>query len=64
MMKLEGARWSLGSTVCKKSGASWRGSVVGFYSTELTPIGYCVESAMEPGSVQLYPEPALKDWPQ
>ena len=46
--------------VRKKSGSIWRGKVVGFYSTKLTPTGYCVESIYEPGSVQLYPEAALE----
>jgi hypothetical protein len=51
--------FGLGDRVSKKSGSSWNGHVVGFYSTELTPIGYCVESEREPGSVQIYPEAAL-----
>jgi hypothetical protein len=51
--------FKLGDFVQKKSGSSWRGKVVGFYSTNLTPRGYCVESANEPGSVQIYPEAAL-----
>lgn len=46
--------------VRKTKGSSWQGRVVGFYSTSLTPIGYCVESEREPGSVQLYPESALE----
>jgi hypothetical protein len=62
-------RFSRCDLVRKKSGSSWNGRVVGFYSTELTPIGYCVESEREPGSVQIYPEAALVpaadpyDWP-
>lgn len=40
----------------------WRGRVVGFYSTNITVCGYAVESAFEPGSVQIYPESALKIW--
>ncbi len=55
-----GARkFQLGDKVEKIKGSSWRGAVVGFYSTELTPIGYAVESENEPGSVQIYPEAAL-----
>lgn len=54
--------FKLGDFVQKKSGASWRGKVVGFYSTNLTPRGYCVESANELGSVQIYPEAALAEW--
>lgn len=52
--------WELGTRVCKKSGASWHGRIVGYYRTELTNRGYCVESEREPGSVQLYPEQALE----
>jgi hypothetical protein len=51
--------FKLGDRVAKKSGSSWHGQIVGFYSTYLTPIGYCVESEREPGSVQIYPEAAL-----
>lgn len=48
--------------VKKTKGSSWRGRICGFYSTELTPIGYAVESYFEPGSVQIYPENALELW--
>lgn len=61
-MKPEGAKWSMGDDVKKKRGSSWRGRIVGFYSTATTPIGYCVESMFEPGSVQLWPEAALEQW--
>lgn len=62
--------WKIGDRVRKKSGSSWQGPVVGFYSTTLTPNGICVESEREPGSVQVYPahalevapEPALDGW--
>lgn len=53
-------KFPLGSRVEKIKGSSWRGRVVGFYSTELTPDGYCVESERERGSVQIYPESALR----
>jgi len=56
------ARWPIGAKVRKKRGSSWRGTVVGYYSTPHTPIGYCVDSAFEPDSCQLWPEPALEDW--
>lgn len=46
--------------VKKIKGARWRGVIVGFYSSSLTPRGYCVESIYEPGSVQVYPEDALE----
>lgn len=44
----------------KVSGSSWQGRVVGYYSTKLTPNGYCIESEREPGSVQIYPAKALE----
>lgn len=52
--------WPLGTRVRKRSGSSWQGRIVGFYATSLTPVGYCVESEREPGSVQIYPEAALE----
>lgn len=55
-------RFHLGDLVRKISGSSWYGYVVGTYSTELTPEGYCVESARHPGSVQIYPVGALELW--
>jgi dihydrofolate reductase (trimethoprim resistance protein) len=57
-----GAKWGIGDPVAKIRGSAWRGHVVGFYRTKATPIGYCVESAFEPGSVQVWPEAALADW--
>jgi hypothetical protein len=57
-----GALYAQGALVQKKGRASWRGRVVGWYHTELTALGYAVESAFEPGSVQIYPETALADW--
>jgi hypothetical protein len=56
-------RWRLGDHVRKRSGSSWQGRVVGFYATKLTPVGYCIESEREPGSVQIYPEAALEPVP-
>lgn len=58
--KPDGWRWAIGERVHKTKGSSWQGRVAGFYSTKLTPIGYCVESEREPGSVQIYPESALE----
>lgn len=52
----------LGQRVRKKSGGAWHGAVVGWYRTALTPEGYAVESAYEPGSVQIYPASALEPW--
>lgn len=53
-------KFKLGDRVCKIKGSQWHGIIVGTYSTELTPIGYCVESEREKGSVQIYPESALE----
>lgn len=47
----------------KIGGAQWRGRVVGWYRTRLTPEGYAVESEHEPGSVQIYPVTALRRKP-
>ena len=55
--------FSLGDHVHKIKGAQWRGRVVGFYSTKLTPEGYAVESDTEKGSVQIYPAAALEKTP-
>lgn len=55
-------RWDIGDTLKKKSGSQWHGRVVGFYSTDLTPIGYAIESFHETGSVQIYPQGALEEW--
>ena len=51
-----------GQYVKKRTGSSWHGKVVGFYTTGWTPRGYCVESEFEPGSVQIYPEISLIPW--
>lgn len=51
-----------GAKVQKSRGSQWRGTVCGTYSTDLTPIGYAVASAFEPGNVQIYPEAALVAW--
>ena len=56
-------QFKIGDAVRKKSGSQWRGYVVGWYSTDLTPEGYAVESATERGSVQIYPAAALEKWP-
>ena len=54
------AKFQLGDTVRKVKGSQWHGTVVGTYSTTLTPEGYCVESSTEIGSVQIYPAAALE----
>jgi len=53
------AEFKLGDLVMKKGRASWRGHVRGWYRTDLTALGYAVESMYEPGSVQIYPVSAL-----
>lgn len=52
-----------GDPVCKSRGSQWKGKVVGWYSTTLTPEGYAVESNTEHGSVQIYPAAALEQLP-
>lgn len=53
-------KYGFGDRLTKTNGSSWTGRVVGFYSTALTPVGYAIESENEPGSVQIYPESALR----
>jgi hypothetical protein len=55
-------KFKLGDTVRKSKGSQWHGTVVGTYSTALTPEGYAVESWTETGSVQIYPAAALEFW--
>lgn len=52
--------FGMGDSVRKVRGSQWHGRVVGWYSTELTPEGYAVESDTERGSVQIYPASALE----
>lgn len=54
------SKFKLYQRVRKKSGSEWQGYVVGWYSTELTPEGYAVESETHKGSVQIYPAAALE----
>lgn len=56
------AKWGLGDKVTKIKGSCWTGFIVGYYQTDLTAKGYAVESATEKGSVQIYPEAALKGY--
>ena len=53
-------KYKLGQHLRKKTGSQWEGKVVGFYSTELTPEGYAIESSTHAGSVQIYPKNALE----
>jgi len=52
--------WPNGTIVRKKSGSWWEGRVVGRYSTEQTPDGYCVQLDRPNGPVQIYPASALE----
>ena len=52
--------FGMGDSVRKVRGSQWHGRIVGWYSTELTPEGYAVESDRERGSVQIYPASALE----
>lgn len=53
-------KFRIGDMVRKIKGSNWTGTIVGTYSTKLTPEGYCVESSTEIGSVQIYPAAALE----
>jgi dihydrofolate reductase (trimethoprim resistance protein) len=56
-------KFAIGDSVYKIKGSQWSGTVVGWYSTSLTPEGYAVESSTEKGSVQIYPGAALAKKP-
>jgi dihydrofolate reductase (trimethoprim resistance protein) len=60
MTTYEFPTFKTGDLVRKKSGSEWEGRVVGWYSTDLTPEGYAVESMIHKGSVQIYPAKALE----
>lgn len=53
-------QFAIGDRVYKPKGSWWEGTVVGFYSTADTPIGYCVQLDRDHGPVQIYPEAALE----
>lgn len=52
--------FGIGSMVRKKSGSWWEGRVVGFYSTDQTRDGVCVQLDRPMGPVQIYPASALE----
>lgn len=60
----DGWKFAIGDQVQKHSGAWWEGTVVGTYSTEQTPRGYCVQLNKPNGPVQIYPEAALATLPE
>jgi hypothetical protein len=53
-------KFQIGDRVHKTKGSEWQGKIVGTYSTDLAPEGYCVESEVHKGSVQIYPASALE----
>lgn len=55
-------KFAFGDMVQKPKGSNWRGCVVGWYFSTYTQEGYCVESSLERGSVQIYPAAALEPW--
>lgn len=55
-----GTKFNHGDRVRKTKGSQWQGKIVGWYSTDLTPEGYAVESESHRGSVQIYPASALE----
>lgn len=60
MIMEENSAFSIGDLVRKKSGSWWEGRVVGFYSTEQTADGVCVQLDKPMGPVQIYPASALE----
>lgn len=53
-------KFQIGDRVKKHGGSWWEGKIVGTYSTEQTPEGYCVQMDHYPnGPVQIYPAAAL-----
>lgn len=52
-------KFKRGDRVRKLRGSEWTGIIVGEYSTDMTPEGYCVESEHHIGSVQIYPAAEL-----
>lgn len=63
-MTTQPAKFRTGDRVRKIKGSEWQGRVVGWYSTDLTPEGYAVESETHKGSVQIYPASALELVPE
>lgn len=60
VLSMPGAKFAFGDHVRKKSGAEWQGYVCGFYTTDITTIGYCIRIDSHYVSVQIYPESALE----
>jgi hypothetical protein len=53
------AKYGYGYLVNKPRGSNWSGHICGWYSTQLTPIGYAVLSDRHENAVQIYPEASL-----
>ena len=56
--------FEFGQRVRKSGGAQWQGRVCGYYVTDMTTSGVCVESERERYSVQVYPARALEIVPK
>lgn len=56
--------FDFGERVRKISSSEWNGRVCGYYVTDQTSCGACVESEREVGSVQIYPARALEIAPE
>lgn len=56
------AAFAFGASAKKKGKADWRGRICGWYRTDMTPLGYVIESAYHFGSVQLYPATGIEPW--
>lgn len=56
--------FEFGDRVRKIRGSAWHGRVCGYYVTDKTDCGTCVESERERGSVQIYPARALEIAPE
>lgn len=55
--------FKIGEVVKKRSGSWWEGRVVGFYSTDQTADGVCVQLDKPMDPVQIYPAAALERKP-
>jgi len=55
-----GPKFKLGDKVYKSKGSHWSGTIVGTFSSILTPEGYCVEGSDNYGGERMYPASALE----
>ena len=54
--------FELGDYVVNKRGSSWRGQVVGTFSTDTNFECYAVEKENWTGLIRIYPADALESW--